>query len=166
MTVGVGITCGGDIWEPDQIRAVEELGYDSFWTGEHIIYHRPIMEAVTTLTWAAALTLAHQDRSGDAAAAAPASDPGRERVFLPRRPVRGPRHTHCRRRRRLSPGVRGLRYPDGGARPPGDRSDRDHSQVLDWRALRLRRQDLQAHRRRHAADSGSAGRRADLGIGP
>ena len=56
MTVGVGITCGGDVWEPDQIRAVEELGYDSFWTGEHIIYHRPIMEAVTTLTYAAALT--------------------------------------------------------------------------------------------------------------
>ena len=40
----------------DQIRAVEEFGYDSFWTGEHIIYHRPIMEAVTTLTYAAALT--------------------------------------------------------------------------------------------------------------
>lgn len=56
MSVGVGVTCGGDVWEPDQIRALEELGYDSFWTGEHIIYHRPIMEAVTTLTYAAALT--------------------------------------------------------------------------------------------------------------
>lgn len=56
MSLGVGITCGGDIWEPQQIRAVEDLGFDSFWTGEHIIYHRPIMEAVTTLTYAAAVT--------------------------------------------------------------------------------------------------------------
>ena len=56
MSLGVGVTCGGDIWEPELIRAVESLGYDSFWTGEHIIYHRPIMEAVTTLTYAAALT--------------------------------------------------------------------------------------------------------------
>ena len=46
MSVGVGITCGGDLWEPDQIRAVEALGFDSFWTGEHIIYHRPILEAM------------------------------------------------------------------------------------------------------------------------
>ncbi len=56
MSVGVGITCGGDHWTANQIRAVEELGYDSFWTGEHIIYHRPILEAITTLTYAAALT--------------------------------------------------------------------------------------------------------------
>jgi len=56
MSLGVGVTCGGDLWEPQEIRAVEALGYDSFWTGEHIIYHRPIMEAVTTLTYAAALT--------------------------------------------------------------------------------------------------------------
>ena len=56
MSVGVGITCGGDFWEPDQIRAVEDLGFDSFWTGEHIVYHRPILEAVTTLTYAATLT--------------------------------------------------------------------------------------------------------------
>ena len=56
MSLSVGVTCGGDLWEPQQIRAVEALGYDSFWTGEHIIYHRPIMEAVTTLTYAAALT--------------------------------------------------------------------------------------------------------------
>ena len=56
MSLGVGVTCGGDVWEPELIRAVEALGYDSFWTGEHIIYHRPIMEAVTTLSYAAALT--------------------------------------------------------------------------------------------------------------
>lgn len=56
MAAGIGITCGGDHWAADQIRAVETLGYDSYWTGEHIVYHRPILEAVTVLTHAAALT--------------------------------------------------------------------------------------------------------------
>ena len=56
MPAKFGVTCGGDIWSADDIRAVEEFGYDSFWTGEHIVYHRPIFEAVTTLTRAAALT--------------------------------------------------------------------------------------------------------------
>jgi probable F420-dependent oxidoreductase len=56
MLAKIGVTCGGDLWQPDDIRAVEEFGYDSFWTGEHIVYHRPILEAVTTLTYAAALT--------------------------------------------------------------------------------------------------------------
>ena len=56
MTLGIGVTCGGDLWEAHDIRAVEDFGFDSFWTGEHIIYHRPIMEAVTMLTHAAALT--------------------------------------------------------------------------------------------------------------
>jgi probable F420-dependent oxidoreductase len=56
MPAKFGVTCGGDHWAPDDIRAVEELGYDSFWTGEHIVYHRPILEAVTNLTYAATLT--------------------------------------------------------------------------------------------------------------
>jgi probable F420-dependent oxidoreductase len=56
MPAKFGVSCGGDLWPAEEIRAVEELGYDSFWTGEHIVYHRPIMEAVTTLTYAAALT--------------------------------------------------------------------------------------------------------------
>jgi probable F420-dependent oxidoreductase len=56
MSVKFGVTCGGDLWEPEDIRAVEELGYDSFWTGEHIVYHRPIFEAITVLTHAATLT--------------------------------------------------------------------------------------------------------------
>lgn len=56
MAAKIGVTCGGDYWTDDQIRAVETLGYDSFWTGEHIVYHRPILEAVTVLTRAAALT--------------------------------------------------------------------------------------------------------------
>ena len=56
MSVKVGITCGGDHWSDDDIRSVEDLGFDSFWTGEHIVYHRPILEAVTVLTRAATLT--------------------------------------------------------------------------------------------------------------
>lgn len=56
MQAKFGVSCGGDHWQPEQIRAVEDLGFDSFWTGEHIVYHRPILEAVTTLTYAATLT--------------------------------------------------------------------------------------------------------------
>lgn len=56
MTAKIGVSCGGDFWSAEDIRAVEEFGYDSFWTGEHIVYHRPILEAVTVLTRAAALT--------------------------------------------------------------------------------------------------------------
>lgn len=56
MPAKFGVSCGGDFWSADDIRAVEEYGYDSFWTGEHIVYHRPILEAVTVLTRAAALT--------------------------------------------------------------------------------------------------------------
>jgi probable F420-dependent oxidoreductase len=56
MPAKVGITCGGDFWQPEDIRAVEEFGFDSFWTGEHIVYHRPILEAVVALTYAATLT--------------------------------------------------------------------------------------------------------------
>lgn len=56
MPAKFGITCGGDHWSADDIRAVEESGYDGFYTGEHIVYHRPILDAVTTLTYAAAVT--------------------------------------------------------------------------------------------------------------
>ena len=56
MPAKVGVTCGGDLWQPEDVRAVEELGFDSFWTGEHIVYHRPILEAATVLTYAATLT--------------------------------------------------------------------------------------------------------------
>lgn len=56
MKAKFGITCGGDFWSDDDIRAVEKHGFDSFWTGEHIVYHRPILDAVTVLTRAAAIT--------------------------------------------------------------------------------------------------------------
>ncbi|MBI3969564.1 MAG: LLM class flavin-dependent oxidoreductase [Chloroflexi bacterium] len=56
VKVGFGITCGGTLWQAETVRAVEELGFDSFWTGEHIVYHRPIMDAVPLLTAAAVAT--------------------------------------------------------------------------------------------------------------
>jgi alkanesulfonate monooxygenase SsuD/methylene tetrahydromethanopterin reductase-like flavin-dependent oxidoreductase (luciferase family) len=56
MLAKFGVTCGGDFWGDDDIKCVEEFGYDSFWTGEHIVYHRPILDAVTVLTHAAAIT--------------------------------------------------------------------------------------------------------------
>jgi probable F420-dependent oxidoreductase len=52
----VGASCGGDAWSRDLIRGVEEVGFDSFWTGEHIVYHRPILDAVPILAVAAAVT--------------------------------------------------------------------------------------------------------------
>jgi probable F420-dependent oxidoreductase len=54
--VRIGISCNGDLWHPDLIRAVEAVGFDSFWTGEHIVYHRPILDAVPVLATAAAVT--------------------------------------------------------------------------------------------------------------
>ena len=56
MPAGYGVSCGGDFWSDEDIRAVEELGFDSFWTGEHIVYHRPILESITVMARAAALT--------------------------------------------------------------------------------------------------------------
>ncbi len=56
MPAKFGVSCGGDHWSADDIRAVEEFGYDGFYTGEHIVYHRPILDAVTILTYAAAVT--------------------------------------------------------------------------------------------------------------
>lgn len=56
MSVKLGVSCGGDLWSREDILAAEELGFDSYWTGEHIVYHRPIMEAVTLLSYVAGLT--------------------------------------------------------------------------------------------------------------
>ena len=35
---------------------LKRCGYDGFFTGEHIVYHRPILDAVTILNYAAAIT--------------------------------------------------------------------------------------------------------------
>ena len=54
--VKVGITCGGVWWPPEYFQAVEELGFDSIWTGEHIVFHRPILDAAPVLAGIAAVT--------------------------------------------------------------------------------------------------------------
>jgi probable F420-dependent oxidoreductase len=54
--VKVGVTCGGVWWPEECFQAVEELGFDSLWTGEHIVFHRPILDAVPVLAGIAAIT--------------------------------------------------------------------------------------------------------------
>ncbi|HEV8310684.1 MAG TPA: LLM class flavin-dependent oxidoreductase [Methylomirabilota bacterium] len=48
------------IQPPETLRAlatrVEALGYDSIWTGDHIAFHTPTLESLTTLSHLAALT--------------------------------------------------------------------------------------------------------------
>ena len=55
-TVEVGFHVDGDVWEPDQMKAVEDYGFDIMTTGEHILFFRPILDVVTVLAYAAAVT--------------------------------------------------------------------------------------------------------------
>ncbi|MDP6030757.1 MAG: LLM class flavin-dependent oxidoreductase, partial [Arenicellales bacterium] len=55
-TVEVGFHVDGDVWEPDQMKAVEDHGFDIMTTGEHILFFRPILDVVTVLAYAAAVT--------------------------------------------------------------------------------------------------------------
>lgn len=55
-TVEVGFHVDGDLWEPEQLTRVEELGFDIMTTGEHIVFFRPILDVVTVLAYAAAVT--------------------------------------------------------------------------------------------------------------
>ena len=52
----IGLTCGGVWWEPDLFQEIERLGFDSIWTGEHIVFHRPILDAISVTAGIAALT--------------------------------------------------------------------------------------------------------------
>jgi len=52
----VGITCSGYFFGLDTVRAIEDLGYDRFWTAEHITFHRPIEDVVPVLSASAAVT--------------------------------------------------------------------------------------------------------------
>lgn len=54
--VQVGFHIDGDVWEPEQITQVEEHGFDILTTGEHIVFFRPILDTVTVLAYAAAVT--------------------------------------------------------------------------------------------------------------
>ncbi|MGI9486684.1 MAG: LLM class flavin-dependent oxidoreductase [Geminicoccaceae bacterium] len=52
----VGFHIDGDVWEPEQIAALEGHGFDILTTGEHILFFRPILDTVTVLSYAAAVT--------------------------------------------------------------------------------------------------------------
>ncbi|MBT6273859.1 MAG: TIGR03619 family F420-dependent LLM class oxidoreductase [Chromatiales bacterium] len=52
----IGLHTDGDPWEPDEFALVEEVGFDILTTGEHIVFHRPILDVVTVLAYAAAVT--------------------------------------------------------------------------------------------------------------
>ena len=52
----VGFHIDGDVWEPEQIKALEDHGFDLMTTGEHILFFRPILDTVTVLAYAAAVT--------------------------------------------------------------------------------------------------------------
>ena len=54
--VKVGCHVDGDIWEPAQLARVEEVGFDIMTTGEHILFFRPILDIITVLSYAAAVT--------------------------------------------------------------------------------------------------------------
>lgn len=52
----VGFHIDGDVWEPEQIKAIEDHGFDLLTTGEHILFFRPILDTITVLAYAAAVT--------------------------------------------------------------------------------------------------------------
>jgi probable F420-dependent oxidoreductase len=60
----IGISLGGSAVQgragiaemKAQVRRVEALGFDSIWSGDHIIMHNPIMDAMTVLATYAAIT--------------------------------------------------------------------------------------------------------------
>jgi probable F420-dependent oxidoreductase len=52
----IGVTCGGVWWPAECFQAVEEVGFDTLWTGEHVVFHRPILDAVPLLAGVAAVT--------------------------------------------------------------------------------------------------------------
>lgn len=54
--VQVGFHIDGDVWEPEQIAGVETAGFDFLTTGEHIVFFRPILDVITVLAYAAAVT--------------------------------------------------------------------------------------------------------------
>jgi len=52
----VGISCGGEWWGLDGFRRVEQLGFDGLFSGEHLLFHRPVWDAVSMCTAMACAT--------------------------------------------------------------------------------------------------------------
>lgn len=69
----VGVSCGGEFWGLDGFREVERLGYDGLFTGEHLLFHRPVWDAVTMCTAMACAT--ERIAVGPAATIAPLRNP-------------------------------------------------------------------------------------------
>ena len=69
----VGVSCGGEFWGLEAFRRVEELGYDGLFTGEHLIFHRPVWDSVTMCTAMACAT--ERIAIGPAATIAPLRHP-------------------------------------------------------------------------------------------
>jgi alkanesulfonate monooxygenase SsuD/methylene tetrahydromethanopterin reductase-like flavin-dependent oxidoreductase (luciferase family) len=71
--VFVGVSCGGELWGADVFRSAEELGFDGLFTGEHLLFHRPVWDAVTMCTAIACAT--ERIAIGPAATIAPLRHP-------------------------------------------------------------------------------------------
>jgi probable F420-dependent oxidoreductase len=69
----IGVTCGGVWWPGECFQAIDELGFDMLWTGEHIVFHRPILDATSLLAGVAAIT--RRVRIGPAAIMVPLRHP-------------------------------------------------------------------------------------------
>ena len=69
----VGVSCGGEFWGLDTFREVERLGFDGLFTGEHLLFHRPVWDAVTMCTAMACAT--ERIAIGPAAVIAPLRHP-------------------------------------------------------------------------------------------
>jgi alkanesulfonate monooxygenase SsuD/methylene tetrahydromethanopterin reductase-like flavin-dependent oxidoreductase (luciferase family) len=71
--VFVGVSCGGELWGLEAFRRVEELGFDGLFTGEHLLFHRPVWDAVSMCTAMACAT--ERIAIGPAATIAPLRHP-------------------------------------------------------------------------------------------
>jgi probable F420-dependent oxidoreductase len=69
----VGVTCSGEFWGLDGFCRVEELGFDGLFTGEHLLFHRPVWDAVSMCTAMACAT--ERIAVGPAATIAPLRHP-------------------------------------------------------------------------------------------
>ena len=158
----VGITCGGVWWPTEHFQAAEELGFDSIWTGEHIVFHRPILDAVPVLAGIAAVT--ERILLGPAAILTPLRHPTMLAKELATLDIiaGGTARRRRGRGRRLPQGVRGRGSADGQAGAPNDRDHRDHAQVLDRGDVLLSGLGVRAGGRLADAEAGSGRRTADL----
>jgi alkanesulfonate monooxygenase SsuD/methylene tetrahydromethanopterin reductase-like flavin-dependent oxidoreductase (luciferase family) len=71
--VFVGVSCGGEWWGLESFRRVEELGFDGLFSGEHLLFHRPVWDAVSMCTAMACAT--ERIAIGPAATIAPLRHP-------------------------------------------------------------------------------------------